>query len=408
MKNSFLPVTIICYYVGDCMSDYPKEALRISGILYLLKRETGVDVVQQEQFVINDQNILSLVKDKKIPEKLLSRFRYYSDKNKQENSRYHEGIFYELYLNLLNEDISNDNFLRELRELLFKEEQYIRAVDYSRTNSQFKFPINSQKAEKMLSEPNDNVNEIDFKKHKFHEGVFITGIPGIGKSYLGFSLFEKNIIEGGGGICFSLELGDINRIYSLMKNLNREDDLIIFSSQDYKDLLKKDLSLIVQNNKVVFFYFDGRFSFFDEEKWSSIANDFSQYFYIKSQDILPESEHFMIVFDEFFRHIIKHKEMFEIAVRILQERKVILVFIEQPYHNLLTNNLPVKNLLFMKQNPDMFKLVDAHKEKISGLKFGEVCFIRREEDAEEMVSSFCLESGEPSRFPDECIYFGMW
>jgi hypothetical protein len=62
----------------------------------------------------------------------------------------------------------------------------------------------------------------------------------------------------------------------------------------------------------------------------------------------------------------------------------------------------------MKQSPELFGLVDSHKEKISGLKFGEVCFIRREDDAKKMVTSFCLESGEPSRFPDECIYFGMW
>jgi hypothetical protein len=390
------------------MSDYPKEALRISGILYLLKRETGVDVVQQEEFIINAQDLLNLVKNKKIPDALLSRFQYYSEKNKQENSRYHEGIFYELYLNLLNEDISDDTFLRELRELLFKEEQYIRAVDYSMTNSQFKFPINSQKAEKMLSEPNNNLNEIDFKKHKFHEGAFITGIPGIGKSYLAFSLFEKNIIEGGGGMCFSLELADINRVYSLMKNLNREDDLMIFSSQDYKDLLKKDLSSLVNNNKVVLFYLAESFSFLNEDKWLSLVENLIQFFYIKSQSIQSESGCFMVVFDELFRHMIKHKEMLEIIVKILQERKIMTVFVEQHYHNLLMKDFSVKNLLFMKQSPELFGLVDSHKEKISGLKFGEVCFIRREDDAKKMVTSFCLESGEPSRFPDECIYFGMW
>jgi len=408
LKNSFLPVTIRCYCDGGCMSYFPNEALRISGVLYLLKRETGIDVVQQEQFIINVQNMLDLVKDKKIPETLLLRFRNYSEKNKQENSRYHEGLFYDLYLKLLDSKISDQVFLRELRSLLFEEQQYIEQVDHSRTSAQFKFPVHPEKMKAGLSKPVNDLNMLDFKKHKFHEGVFITGAPGVGKSYLGFSLLKKNIMEGGGGLYFSTELSHVNRIYSFMKSLNREDDLMIFSSKDYKNLLKKDLSLLAQNNKVVLFCFDGALTYFNEEKWLSIINDFSQFFYIKSQDILTESDHFMIVFDEFFRHIIKHKEMFETAVRILQERKVILVFIEQPYHNLLTNNLPVKNLLFMKQNPDMFKLVDAHKEKISGLKFGEVCFIRREEDAEEMVSSFCLESGEPSRFPDECIYFGMW
>lgn len=390
------------------MSYYPNEALRISGVLYLLKRETGVDVVQQEDFVINAQNILNLVKSVRIPETLWLRFRHYSEKNKQEKSRYHEGLFYDLCLELLDNRISDRVFLNELRNLLFKEQQYIEKVDYSKTSSQFKFPIHPEKMKEGLSKPINDLNMIDFKKHKFHEGVLITGIPGIGKSFLGFSLFEKNILEGGGGFYFSTEFGHVNRMYSFMKSLNRENDLMIFSSKDYKDLLKKDLNSLAKNNKVVLFYFDGSLSYFNEEKWLSIINDFSQFFYIKSQDILTGSDHFMIVFDEFFRHIINHKEMFEAAAKILQTREVIVVFIEQPYHNLLTKNLPVKNIFFMKQNPEMFRLVDAHQEKILGLKFGEACFIRKEKNSEKMVTCFSTENNVDSFIPDEWIYYGMW
>lgn len=390
------------------MSYFPNEALRISGVLYLLKRETGIDVVQQEQFIINVQNMLDLVKDKKIPETLLLRFRNYSEKNKQENSRYHEGLFYDLYLKLLDSKISDQVFLRELRSLLFEEQQYIEQVDHSRTSAQFKFPVHPEKMKAGLSKPVNDLNMLDFKKHKFHEGVFITGAPGVGKSYLGFSLLKKNIMEGGGGLYFSTELSHVNRIYSFMKSLNREDDLMIFSSKDYKNLLKKDLSSLAQNNKVVLFCFDGALTYFNEEKWLSIINDFSQFFYIKSQDILTESDHFMIVFDEFFRRIMNHKEMFEMAAKILQARKVTVVFIEQPYHNLLTKNLPVKNILFMKQNSEMFKLVDAHKEKILGLKFGEACFIKKEENVEKMIACFSTESNKDGFVPDEWIYYGMW
>ncbi len=390
------------------MSYFPNEALRISGVLYLLKRETGIDVVQQEEFVINDQNILGLVKDKKIPETLWSRFRHYSEKNKQEKSRYHEGLFYDLCLGILDNRISDSVFLSELRDLLFKEQRYIEKIDFSRTTAQFKFPVHPEKMKEGLSKPVNDLNMLDFKKHKFHEGVFITGITGIGKSFLGFSLFEKNIMEGGGGLYFSTELDHVNRIYSFMKNLNREDDLMIFSSNDYKDLLKKDLKSLAQNNKVVLFYFNGSLSFFNEEKWLSIINDFSQYIYIKSQDVLSTSNNFMIVFDEFFRHMIKYEEMFKMTIRLLQERKVILIFVEQHFYNLLMEGLQIKNRLFMKQHPEKLDTIGKYKEELSSLKLGEVCYIKCDKNKEKMVDRFCIDDVEQNNLPDEWIYYGMW
>lgn len=390
------------------MSYYPRESLRISGVLYLLKRETGINIFEQEIFSVNNDILLDLIENKKVPDFLELRFKSYWLKNKEENTRYHEGVFYELCVNLLNKKISRSVFLSKIKHLLDKECDHISHVDYSKTTSQFKFPLSEEDYNVMINYHENFLSFLDFKSEDFYEGVFITGFPGIGKSLAAFSLLEKNIIEGGGGIFFSLDINDTKKTYSLMKSLNREDDLMCFTIHDYKDLFKKDLESIVKNNKVIVCTIvDG---FFSGSQWllQDFIFDLIQYMYLKSQGANKDQKSFVIVFDELLKHFVKHYEMFSIMNEMMRREKIIVVYVEQFIEKFPIEFSSIKHFFYMRQNTNLISVSDNIKKEIKGLNVGEICHVRKDCGDEDFRRIFKINSNDNNNIPNECIYFGVF
>ncbi len=117
-------------HIKDIENVQDIQALRISGALYLLKKNTGFNVFDESKMKINEDCFVEYIRKQKLPSVLEERFQYYAQKNKTENMGYHEGLLYKHIKKFLKSEISENDFLLKINNLLSEEKAYLETMQF--------------------------------------------------------------------------------------------------------------------------------------------------------------------------------------------------------------------------------------------------------------------------------------
>jgi hypothetical protein len=368
-------------HIKDIENVQDIQALRISGALYLLGKLQGYPVFDIGSCDYDESLLIKALFEKKIPEVLLERWRHYEKKNNREKMRYHEGLFYDLYIKLSKKEMNQDVFLKKVRDLFVGEMNFLKKVNFS-SQLKFHFPVNesggcSPKIKKEILKDDVSDIRITYEKDRFwfknkkalylnerekSEGIFIAGSTGSGKTMASISLLSQIIIKGGGGLYLTHDHVSHWHIASALKEAGRLDDLLIYNMNSISDFLTLDIPSLVKHNKVIVFYMYA----LEKDPWSEETLEFidqlHQFLFLKIQEVetLNCNNHFMIVFEELLPYLFRNnKEMFALLNGLLEKKNIIKVYNQQDMDYAEVSQPFIKHYFMMKQDDPCCKFIGS-------------------------------------------------
>ena len=349
------------------------QALRMSGVLYLLGEVTGCPVFDKENYDYNKTMLLESVLNHTLPKDFLARLIFYKNKNDREQMNYAEGLFYDLYLKLKDENISKIVFLEEIEKVFVKELSFLKKIN-NNGKIKFNFPTDegglcTSKVIKKIKKENNSSLRLTAKRKKRwfgqrkalylnecekSEGIFLTGYCGSGVTLAALSMFSQVLIKGGGGLYFTQDHRPHWEIVSCLKSIGREDDVFIYNIHTFDDFLKLDMANIVKHNKVVIFIL--QMLSLEKDPYSEELKDFisqlHQFLFLKFQEVEPlvSTKNFIIAFDGLMSLLMSdNKEMFHVLNDLLKNKGILKVYQEKDTKYAGENLSFIKHYLLMKQ-----------------------------------------------------------
>lgn len=359
--------------IGDNEIENVKDlqALRMSGLLYLLGKVTGYAIFDEDHYDYNESLLLESLLKKDLPKELLARWIFYKEKNDKETMRYAEGLFCGLYLDLINKEMAQDVFLKEIRKIFFNEVNYLKKVNNNK-NLTFSFPVieegidNYNVLKKIKKDKLTDIrmtgkrNFLGFKnkkalylnKHEKAEGIFLAGSCGSGKTMAALSMLSQILIKGGGGLYFTQDYRSHWEIVSCLKSIGREDDYLIYNIHTFEEFLKLNMASIVEHNKVVVLQIPSLEKDPCSEETITLISRLQQFLFLKFQDVksLESTNHFAIIFEELIHYLINdNKEMFHALNDLLKNKGIIKIYQEQDSQYAQKSLDFIKHWFLMKQ-----------------------------------------------------------
>ncbi len=362
------------------------QSLRISGIFYLLKKQTGFNVFDESKMEINERCLIEFVKTYKIPLALKERFQYYVRKNEKENVGYHEGVFYKCVKEFLKAEINENDFLLKVNDLLSEEKEYLNAINFQgfdfpnlkrekapesfkkikghkKIKSHFilaprpKNHIFKRKRRKIILE-NEKIlkgesikipeKELCLKESELFGSNLMTGAIGSGLLKVGLSLFAQNLFKGNGGFYFSYGYNfEVEALYSVAQSLNREDDFLFINSSSFRSVFSFDFKDAIENNKIM--VFTGTNKSNAQINMCSFADELMQFLFLKTQGVSLKEQGFMFMFNNVLNFFSLNESLFTILNKVLKERQLTSIFLESSKF-LIENNI----LNFMEKNMENY------------------------------------------------------
>ena len=362
-----------CFDENEIENINAYQSLRMSGILYLIGEVSNCAVFDKEKNSYDEDVLLNVLSNVKLPSQLIDRWQHYNRKNKTEKTRYAEGLFYDIYLSFINKNINEKTFLKKVSDLFFNEIKYLKRVNRT-SDVKFNFPVveKIKDKEKVLQQiRKETISTIRmtsqkdffcFKNKKAlylnedekSEGIFIAGSCGSGKTMASLSLFSQIIIKGGGGLYLTHDHVSHWYIASALKEAGREDDLLVYNINCINDFLTLDIPSLVKHNKVIVFYMYA----LEKDPWSKETLEFidglHQFLFLKFQEVdaLSSNKHFMVVFEELLPYFFRNnKEMFILFNDVLERKNIIRVYHQQDM-DYAERSLPFITHYFMMKQED--------------------------------------------------------
>ena len=347
------------------------QALRISGVLYLLGKLQGYPVFDIGSCDYDESLLIKALFEKKIPEVLLKRWRHYEKKNNREKMRYHEGLFYDLYIKLSKKEMNQDVFLKKVRDLFVGEMNFLKKVNFS-SQLKFHFPVNesggcSPKIKKEILKDDVSDIRITYEKDCFwfknkkalylnerekSEGIFIAGSCGSGKTMATLAMLSQVFIKGGGALYFTQDLSSHWYINSCLKSLGREDGLLIYNYGTIEEFLRLNFSSLISAKKVIIFQMPSIEKQPHLEETQMLLDRFQQNLFLKFQEVerLEPSSHFAVVFEGLFNFLVKNnKEVFYSMNKILGNKSIMKVYLDFDTIEAEKHGEIIKHWFLMKQ-----------------------------------------------------------
>ena len=129
-----------CFDENEIENINAYQSLRMSGILYLIGEVSNCAVFDKEKNSYDEDVLLNVLSNVKLPSQLIDRWQHYNRKNKTEKTRYAEGLFYDIYLSFINKNINEKTFLKKVSDLFFNEIKYLKRVNRT-SDVKFNFPV---------------------------------------------------------------------------------------------------------------------------------------------------------------------------------------------------------------------------------------------------------------------------
>ena len=395
------------------------QALRISGALYLLKKNTGFNVFDESKMKINEDCFVEYIRKQKLPSVLEERFQYYAQKNKTENMGYHEGLLYKHIKKFLKSEISENDFLLKINNLLSEEKAYLETMQFQGFDfPEFKrdFQIKSfeklKKHKKMEShfilapKPKTSIfkrkkklllldgekivkgsnvkipkKELCLKEEECFGSNLMTGVTGSGLLRAGLSLFAQNLWKGNGGFYFTSGYNfEAEALHSVARSLNREDDFLFVNLSSFRKIFSFDFKDAIQNNKII--VFTGSNNSNTRINMSNFADELMQFLFLKIQNVSLKEQGFMLMFHNVLNFFSLNEDLFCVLNKLLKEKKLTGVFLEFSEFIMEENMLDfmekhMENHLVFRQEYGLVEFLDDEIKQVAGdLNVGEFLFLK--------------------------------
>lgn len=395
------------------------QSLRISGLLCLLNSHTGYKVFNESDLSINVSELITVVKKNKIPEDIKNRLYYYFQKNQKEKLCYHEGVFYKLSKDLLEQIIDEQSFLYEINKLLLNEIDYLNTIkakvmnfpdfkdvkmskDFKKLKKDKKIKDSFLIAPKpkgmflkrkkpILRLENDRIvkagkfdapkKSLYLKEKELYGFNLMNGATGSGVRLAALSLFVQNLFKGNGGIYLSLNYHyDEFTIYSVAKSLKREDDLLLVNASNFNQLFSFKLDDIIKNNKII--VFKSNLNISSLTKIEDFIDQFIQFLFINIQSDVSVDKGFMFMFGEMLSFIQPFKERMNILNDFFKKKKMTGVFFESEEILVGENDfdfikMMMRNYFVFRQETNINKFLSNDiKELAKNFNVGEFIYLK--------------------------------
>lgn len=273
-------------------------SLRMSGALYLLSFFWRQSIYEPDTWSLDAGTFKAYVIDVAIPEPIFARMKRYSEKNKAENLRYHEGLLLDIILRMKWEGIEREGFkeqpfirgIREIRDILQQEKAFIQRAtlgEKSLDDVRFSFPLPPEDPERLdIFAELANVRKytdlhnplllgigkqptnflgiaagppptLTLSGKDIRENILIPATCGSGSQVLGIGILRQAIMNRSGGIFFDGR--GTPAVYwhlkSILKAHGREDDLVFLSLSHQDQLDRINLKALIESNKIILISF---------------------------------------------------------------------------------------------------------------------------------------------------------